>query len=109
MERIADIISLGIIFMFEISTIAAKHMTALAGMKIVSKGICTITCKVVIISQSFFIDTPIITERKIFEVIAPVKAEPAESAAAASMTVAAKKLGTIYTIIRHLRRYFMNH
>lgn len=77
-------------FMLEMSTIEEKHMTALAGMKIVSKGMCTITCKVVIIIHSFFIETPRNTERNKFVEIAPEIAVEADVAIDVKAFVAAK-------------------
>ena len=65
----------GMMFMFEISIMDEKQRMALAGMKIWSKGRCTIIYRVVISIHSFFIETPSTNDRNMFVVIAPVRAE----------------------------------
>ncbi len=78
--------------MLEISTIELKHRTALAGMKMLSKGIWTMIYRVVISIHSFFIETPRKIDKKRLVEIAPDRAELVPDAIVVKAFVAAEKL-----------------
>ncbi len=76
--------------MLEMSTIELKHRTALAGIKMLSKGMWTIIYRVVISIHNFFIETPRNTDKNILVVIAPDRAEVVPETIVLKVLVAAK-------------------